>query len=129
MSRYRVALIGLGRIASTIDDEVQGYSAVMLPYAHMACYREVPGVEVVAGADSYAEQRVAFQERWGVRCLYSDYHEMLLTGQLQVDPLITHRFPAERAAEAFALLDQHLDQALGVLLKWPQPDDAGEEVT
>jgi threonine dehydrogenase-like Zn-dependent dehydrogenase len=44
--------------------------------------------------------------------------ELLATGQLQVDPLITHRFPAKRALEAFALLDQHLDQALGVLLEW-----------
>ena len=51
MARYRVALIGLGRIASTIDDEVQGYPSVLLPYAHMACYREIPAVEVVAGAD------------------------------------------------------------------------------
>jgi predicted dehydrogenase len=72
-----VALIGLGRIASTIDDEVIGYSAVMLPYAHMACYREVPAVEVVAGADPYAEQREAFGRRWGVDRLYADYREML----------------------------------------------------
>jgi len=55
VERYRVALIGLGRIASTIDDEVADYSAVMLPYAHMACYREVPAVEVVAAVDPYAE--------------------------------------------------------------------------
>jgi threonine dehydrogenase-like Zn-dependent dehydrogenase len=44
--------------------------------------------------------------------------ELLATGQLRVDPLITHRFPADQAPEAFALLDQHLDQALGVLLEW-----------
>lgn len=44
--------------------------------------------------------------------------KLIATGQLRVDPLITHRFPAERAPEAFALLDQHLDQALGVLLVW-----------
>lgn len=77
MARYRAALIGLGRIASTIDDEVQGYSAVMLPYAHMACYREVPEIEVVAAADPYAEQRDAFRQRWGVEHLYADYHELL----------------------------------------------------
>jgi threonine dehydrogenase-like Zn-dependent dehydrogenase len=46
--------------------------------------------------------------------------ELLGTGGIRVDPLITHRFPAERAPEAFALLDQHLDQVLGVLLEWPQ---------
>ena len=32
----------------------------------------------------------------------------------------THRFPAEQAPAAFGLLDQHLDQALGVLLEWTQ---------
>lgn len=77
MARYRAALIGLGRIASTIDDEVQGNPAVMLPYAHMACYREVPSVEVVAASDTYAEQREAFGQRWGVDRLYVDYREML----------------------------------------------------
>ena len=36
MARYKVALIGLGRIASTIDDEVQGNPGVMLPYAPLS---------------------------------------------------------------------------------------------
>ena len=44
--------------------------------------------------------------------------ELLATGRLAVDQLITHRFPVERAPEAFALLDQHLDKAVGVLLEW-----------
>src|SRR5207253_2818244 len=70
-------LIGLGRIASTIDDEVQGRPSILLPYAHMACYREIPAVEVVAGADPFAEQRDAFRLRWGIERLYADYREML----------------------------------------------------
>jgi len=49
MARYRVALIGLGRIASTIGDEIEGDPGFLLPYGHMASYREVPEVEVVAG--------------------------------------------------------------------------------
>ncbi|MGH2458383.1 MAG: Gfo/Idh/MocA family protein [Chloroflexota bacterium] len=77
MRRYRTALIGLGRIASTIDDEVVGNSSVMLPYAHMACYREVPEIEVIAAADPYPEQREAFRQRWGVDRLYADYRELL----------------------------------------------------
>jgi predicted dehydrogenase len=77
MARYRVALIGLGRIASTIDDEVQDHPSILLPYAHMACYREVPAVDVVAGADPFAEQRDAFRLRWGIERLYDDYREML----------------------------------------------------
>ncbi|MEA2531442.1 MAG: hypothetical protein QOG89_3086 [Thermomicrobiales bacterium] len=77
MDRYRVAVIGLGRISSTIDEEVIGNSAVMLPFSHMGCFREVPRVEVVAGADPYQEQRDAFAQRWGVTNVYADYREML----------------------------------------------------
>ena len=46
--------------------------------------------------------------------------ELLASGQLRVDRLITHRFPAAQAPEAFRLLDQQLDRALGVLLEWAQ---------
>jgi predicted dehydrogenase len=77
MARYRVGIIGLGRVASTIDDEVQGRSSSALPYAHMACYREIPAVEVVGGADPFPAQRDAFGQRWGLDRLYSDYRELL----------------------------------------------------
>ena len=40
MTKYRVGLIGLGNIASTIDDGYRhGHPAIMLPYAHAAGYR------------------------------------------------------------------------------------------
>jgi threonine dehydrogenase-like Zn-dependent dehydrogenase len=45
---------------------------------------------------------------------------LIAAGQMRVEPMITHRFPAHRAPEAFALLDQHPDQAFAVLLEWPQ---------
>jgi predicted dehydrogenase len=77
MPRYRAALIGLGRIASTIDDEVEGWPSVLLPYAHMACYRAIPAVEVVAGADPFAVPRDAFRLRWGLERLSDDCREML----------------------------------------------------
>ena len=41
-------------------------------------------------------------------------------GRIRIEPLITHRFPAAQAPAAFALLNEHIDQALGVLLEWPQ---------
>lgn len=76
MQGYRVAIVGLGRIASTIDDEVAG-SGIKLPYAHMACFRAIPSVKVVAAADPYQEQRDAFRNRWGVDRVYADYREMM----------------------------------------------------
>jgi threonine dehydrogenase-like Zn-dependent dehydrogenase len=46
--------------------------------------------------------------------------DLIAAGRIQVDPMITHRFPAEQAPKAFALLDQRPDQALAVLLEWPR---------
>jgi len=77
VERYRAAIIGLGRISSTIDEEVVGNHAVMLPMSHMGCFREVPQVDVVAGADPHPDQRADFTRRWGVENVYADYQEML----------------------------------------------------
>lgn len=77
-AQYRAALIGLGRIADTIDDEQVG-SGWLLPFSHMGSYAEVPEVQVVGAADLYAEQRAAFGQRWGIpeAHLYQDYRELL----------------------------------------------------
>lgn len=42
----------------------------------------------------------------------------LVSGEVRVEPLITHRFEGRQAKEAFDLLHEHMDQALGVLLTW-----------
>jgi threonine dehydrogenase-like Zn-dependent dehydrogenase len=42
----------------------------------------------------------------------------LASGAVRVRPLITHRFPGGEAKEAFDLLYQHPEQAMGVLLAW-----------
>jgi 2-desacetyl-2-hydroxyethyl bacteriochlorophyllide A dehydrogenase len=38
--------------------------------------------------------------------------------QARLTPLITHRFSLSRAGEAYALLDEHPDQAIGVILSY-----------
>lgn len=77
--QYRAAIIGLGRMGSTFDEEKEHFSRWQPPHAHAACYRAVAGVELVAGADAYESQREAFGRKWGVDAghLYADYHEML----------------------------------------------------
>jgi predicted dehydrogenase len=74
---YRLAIVGLGRMASTIDDEVVGYPGIGLPYSIAAACRESPRLEVVAGADIDPAKREAFRVRWGVTALYDDYQEMM----------------------------------------------------
>ncbi len=93
MAKYRAGIIGLGRISSTIDDEVIGHPRVALPYAHMACLREIPEIDVVAGADGYAEQRDAFANRWGLDNLYADYREMLANERLDYVTIATPAKP------------------------------------
>jgi threonine 3-dehydrogenase len=42
----------------------------------------------------------------------------LASGEIQVEPLITHRFPGREAKQAFDFLYQHPEQAMGVLMIW-----------
>ena len=91
---YRAALIGLGRIADTIDDETVG-SGWLEPFSHMGSYMDVPEVRVVGAADRYREQREAFGQRWGVSAdkLYDSYQEMLERERPDIVSICTHVAP------------------------------------
>ncbi len=43
---------------------------------------------------------------------------LIASGHLQTEPLITHRFPAEQAAEAWRLILDRKETVLGVVLTW-----------
>ena len=79
MQRYRAAVIGLGRMGSTFDDEIEVSRTFHLPYCHGPSYFHSPHTDLAAGADPHDEQRALFGDRWGVsqEHLYSDYREML----------------------------------------------------
>ncbi|MBD3181739.1 hypothetical protein GF312_05570 [Candidatus Poribacteria bacterium] len=77
MKKYRVAIVGLGRMASTIDQEVVDYPAITLPYSIAASCQQIEKAELVAGADILPEKLKAFGERWEVKALYEDYLEMI----------------------------------------------------
>ena len=51
MTLYRAAVIGCGRIGSTIDDEQVNKPQFRYPQAHAPAYIEATAVELVAGAD------------------------------------------------------------------------------
>lgn len=76
---YRAAVIGLGRMGSTFDDEITLGGAIFLPYCHAPSYHASDKVALVAGADPHNEQRALFGERWNISAnhLYADYREML----------------------------------------------------
>ena len=80
--KLRVVIIGAGRMAGSIDDEIVESDSwpslkEQLPYCHAACYREVDAVEVVAVCDVDEEKCRRFCERWGVPRYYLDYREMI----------------------------------------------------
>jgi predicted dehydrogenase len=77
MKEYRVAVVGTGRMAGSIDDEVQEYPAVTLPYSHAAAYAAIPATKVVAAADIVEAQLKKFCDRWNVPGRYKDYREMI----------------------------------------------------
>lgn len=70
----RVAIIGLGRMGSTIDDELPAGSPA---YSVAAACAAGPRLLVAAGADIDPAKRQAFATRWGVSALYDDYRSMI----------------------------------------------------
>lgn len=44
--------------------------------------------------------------------------DLIASGVLQTEPLITHRFPVERAAEAYELILERREPFLGIVLDW-----------
>jgi predicted dehydrogenase len=95
--RYKAALIGLGRIADTIDDEVVG-SGWLHPFSHMGSYAQIPEVQVVGASDLYAEQRQTFGQRWGIpqEHLYDSYEELLERERPDIVSVCTSAAPRAR---------------------------------
>ena len=61
MAPYRAAIIGTGGIANN----------------HMAAYRALPMLEVVAGADIVPANRESFGAKWAIPRCYADWRELL----------------------------------------------------
>ena len=77
--KFRVGIIGCGRMASTIEDEVQGLQrgGLILPYCHAGGYIEVEETEMVAACDIAKDKLNAFTERWNVPRGYSDFRQLI----------------------------------------------------
>jgi predicted dehydrogenase len=103
----RAAIVGLGRMGSTYDDESGPYSRWQPPHAHAACYRAVQDIELVAGADPYPEQRAAFGERWGLASahIYDDYHAMLTRERPEIVSVCTSAKPRARIVRDIVAAD------------------------
>ena len=93
MARLRAAVIGLGRIASTWDEERSKYDGWHLPHAHIGCMVAVPKLEIVGLSDTWAEQREAARAKWGIDALFEGYREMLVKTRPQIVSICTSMKP------------------------------------
>ena len=109
MKTYRVGIIGLGRMGSTIDDE--GHSP--LPYSVASAARASDRLELAAGCDLVSQKRDAFGERWGVEALYEDFREMVEQEKPDIVGICTTatglQKPGNEAPDADFRGDSHAD--------------------
>ena len=103
MARYRAAVIGLGRMGSTLDHSIA------------ATCQALGRLELVAAADILPERRSAFQERWGVAAVYEDYLEMVEKEKPDLVAVCTtatgHQKPGRRAPSPDFKQDMHAEMA------------------
>ena len=59
--------------------------------------------------------------RWTERRNLEAFLELMARGRVQVDRLITHRFPIDKALEAYDLILKNREPYIGVVLNYPQP--------
>lgn len=99
MSKYRVGLIGCGRIGSEFEDLFPEK-----PSSIAGAFAMHPDCELVAGCNRGEERLHRFGKRWGVSALYHDHREMLCHENLDIVGVATppgaHRDQVIAAAEA-----------------------------
>ncbi len=60
--------------------------------------------------------------RWTAGRHLEEFLRLLARGRIRVEPLITHRFPIERASDAYRLLEDSAARPLGIMFSY-QPDN------
>ena len=97
MKTYRAALIGCGRMAGPIEEEVRDLPGMVLPYAHGDGFEACERTDLVALTSRRAEAREWFGERFGIpqERRYTDYREMI--DRERPDIVTAGTQPGERA--------------------------------
>ena len=90
-AKYRVAIIGTGRMGGLIEDEIP-LGDPNLPYGHFSAYEYIEETEVVAVANRGAERLQRFSERFGITNTYLDYREMIDKEQPDIVSVTTPSF-------------------------------------
>src|SRR5215218_7271639 len=101
--KYRVAIIGSGRMGGLIEDEIAAGSFYK-PYGHFPAYAAIAETEVVAVANRGAERLQRFASRFGVTNTYLDYREMI---EAEKPDLVSVTTPSFARAAPIIFAAQH----------------------
>jgi predicted dehydrogenase len=87
--KLKAGIIGLGRIASTYEDDIKARR--FYPYlTHAGMYMKHPRYELICGADKDSMKLKKFRAMWGVQKVYLDYRDMIADNELDVVSVCTH---------------------------------------
>lgn len=86
METLRVGIVGLGRIASLLEDDTRREK----PCTHAGAVMSNSECELVSGADMDPVRRQEFGNRWGVKALYASAEELLNAGKIDILHIATH---------------------------------------
>ena len=103
MAKYRVAIIGTGRMGGLIEDELTS-NQFSSPYGHYPAYEAIVETEVVAVANRSQERLTRFSERFGCDNTYLDYREMI---EKEKPDIVSVTTPSLARAEAIIFAAEH----------------------
>ena len=103
MAKYRVAIIGTGRMGGLIEDELTT-NQFSSPYGHYPAYQAIAGTEVVAVANRGTQRLTRFSERFGCRNTYLDYREMI---EKEKPDIVSVTTPSLARAEPIIFAAEH----------------------
>lgn len=86
MENYRAALVGLGRIAWTLEDDPKRDH----PCTHAGALASLEGVDLVAGSARSVASATAFQERFHTRKAYTNYLDMVREEKIDIVGVATN---------------------------------------
>ncbi len=102
-AKYKVAIIGTGRMGGLIDDQLKP-NAYSMPYGHFGAYQTIEETEVVAVANRGEERLKRFAERFDFSNTYLDYREMI---EKEKPDIVSVTTPSFARAEPIIFAAEH----------------------
>ena len=86
MKKYKVGIIGCGRIAGYLEDD----PLRRRPCTHVGAYQRIPAVEVTACCSRSTDNVKHFAQRFDIQRSYIDYREMLAAEDFDIVSIATY---------------------------------------